>query len=130
VAGEAFKAGELAKARAYASELLEKADLTDHGTAIFYGNQVLGLVCLAEGDVVSAKSHLLESGETVGSPVLGSFGPDMDLAKGLLDAGERTAVLEYLDLCSKFWAMGRDRLTLWKDVIERGGKPEKWPNRW
>jgi tetratricopeptide (TPR) repeat protein len=129
VAGEAFKAGELAKARAYASELLQKADLTDPGTAIFYGNQVLGLVCLAEGDVATAKTHLLESGKTVGSPVLGSFGPDMDLANGLLGAGERVAVLEYLRLCSNFWTMGREKLTLWKDEIERGGTPAKWPSR-
>jgi tetratricopeptide (TPR) repeat protein len=128
-ADEAFKAGDLAKARAYASELLEKADKTHHGTAIFYGNRVLGLVCLAEGDVARAKEHLIASGRTTGSPVLHSFGPDMDLAHGLLQAGERAAVLEYLGLCSVFWGMGAERLAQWNEEIERGGTPAKWPSR-
>jgi hypothetical protein len=128
-AGEAFKAGDLTKARAYASELLEKADLTHRGTAIFYGNQVLGLVCLAEGEIARAKEHLIASGQTTGSPVLHSFGPDMDLAHGLLQAGERAAVLEYLGLCSVFWAMGAERLAAWKTDIEGGRTPAKWPSR-
>jgi hypothetical protein len=89
----------------------------------------MGLVCLAEGDVATAKTHLLESGKTVGSPVLISFGSDMNLAKGLLDAGERSAVLESLELCSIFWEMGKVRLTLWRNEIERGGTAAKWPSR-
>jgi hypothetical protein len=129
LASEAFASGDLIKARTYSSELLEKVDQTDRGTAIFQGNRVMGLVCLAEGDIVKAKDHLIASGYTPGSPVLGSFGPEMDLAKGLLDAGEREAVIEFLRLCSRFWKMGADRLALWNETIELGKTPEGWPSK-
>jgi hypothetical protein len=129
VAREAFNAGDLEKARVYASQLLEDVGDTDRGDAFFHGNQVLGLICMTEGDIAGAREYLIESGKTTGSPVLISFGPDMDLAKGLLDAGERDAVLEYFQLCSKFWEHGGERLALWTEVIERGGTPERWPSR-
>jgi hypothetical protein len=96
----ALEAGEWDKARAYATELLEKE--SGHGPsgrrdeeATHYGNLVLGRLALREGDVAKAKEHLLESANTPGSPVQCSFGPNMALAKEQLERGERGAVVEY-----------------------------------
>jgi hypothetical protein len=80
-------------------------------------------VSLREGDVEKAKLHLLESGKTTGSPNLGSFGPNMSLAKQLLECGEREVVLAYLDLCGRFWERGSARLAEWKDQIAKGETP-------
>ena len=53
---------------------------------------------------------------------LNSFGPNMTLAKELLKKGENEIVLEYCQLCSKFWK--RDRLKQWADVVEEGRVPD------
>ncbi len=122
---------ELAKA-ALAAENFEKADLyanqalrsrrTD-GDAIHDGNMVLGMIAMHQGNVEQAKHYLLESGKSKGSPVLGSFGPKMSLAKALLDKGEREAVLEYLADCRKFWTMGIQRIDDWTAAIKAGRAP-------
>ena len=70
----------------------------------------------------------LESGKTKGSPNLNSFGPNMSLAKELLELGERDAVLEYLDLCGRFWKSGSDSIDQWKEEMARGEIPAFGPN--
>jgi hypothetical protein len=122
--------GDYKKARRYADELLrlsvelyskEKPD--DDGT--HKGNLVLGRLALRDGNVEEAKSHLLKSAMVKGSPVLGSFGPNMTLAKELLEKGEREAVLEYFDLCANFWEFHRDdTLKKWKSQVEAGKIPD------
>lgn len=109
-----------AKAKRYADELLrlsvelfskEKPD--DDST--HKGNIVIGRLTLREGNIEAAKSYLLKSAMVEGSPVLGSFGPNMTLAKELLEKDERAVVLEYFDLCAKFWKQDRDgKLKKWK----------------
>ena len=47
----------------------------------------------------------------------------MMLAKELLEKGEKEIVLEYFQLCSKFWKSGRNRLKQWADVVEKGQVP-------
>ena len=73
-----------------------------------------------------AKKCLLESGRTLGSPQLNSFGPTMVLAKELLEQGERDAVLEYLHLCPKFWKSetAESRLDQWSQAIKEGMVPD------
>src|SRR5258708_19290513 len=93
--------GELDKARSYATDLLAKAALPDYfhrnnGDAIHHGNLVLGRFALKSGDVEKAKEYLLKAGQTSGSPVLCSGGPNMMLAKELLESGEREVVIQYL----------------------------------
>lgn len=79
------------------------------------------------GDLEHAKNYLIKAGETPGSPQLGSFGPNMSLAKELLEVGETAVVLEYIDLCEKFWQpqlramFGADE---WKGQIENGEIPD------
>jgi hypothetical protein len=129
LAEAAFAAGDYSKAHACASELLSKADAGHEGSAIFYGNQVLGRLALAEGDVLRANGLLLASAETTGSPTLCTFGPSMVLARELLDRGQRDVVLRYLERCSSFWEHGAERLARWASAIERGETPDFRPHR-
>jgi TonB family protein len=122
---QALDAGALEKASSYATDLLQLAN--DHkgdwnyGNAIYNGNTVLGLVALRQGNVAEARRYLLESGKTPGSPVLGAFGPDLTLARELLEKGERDAVLEFLTLCKSFWTIGADRLDAMTAGVRKDG---------
>ncbi len=124
----AFAAGELDKAESYANELLAGAagqeESWNYGNAIHHGNLILGRIALAAGNEVLASDHLLAAGRTSGSPQLDSFGPNMTLAKELLEAGEREVVLEYFELCAKFWKMHRGRLESWGSAVAEGGVPQ------
>jgi hypothetical protein len=68
----------------YSRGVPEKAN----GDVVHNGNLVLGIIALDEGRIEEAKWRLLAAGRSTGSPVLGSFGPNMSLAKGLLAKGE------------------------------------------
>jgi hypothetical protein len=124
----AYEAGNLNKAAAYATTLLNKyarsKQSPNYGDAIHYGNLVLGRVALARGNIVRAKAYLLESGKTPGSPHLDSFGPSMILAKELLEKGERRAVIQYFHLCAQFWKDDEGQLKKWEDIVRRGGMPD------
>lgn len=128
VAGAALNSGETVKAELYASELLQSAEKFkkdwNYGNALHKGNVILGRIALQHGDIVSAKQHLLAAGETPGSPQLDSFGPNMTLAKELLEKGERDVVLTYLESCAKFWKMGSDKLSEWRATVKGGGVPD------
>jgi hypothetical protein len=128
LATSTYEAGDTVKAQQYAFELLASADgfkkNWNYGNAVHKGNIVLGRVALGRGDMAGAKEHLLAAGQTPGSPQLNSFGPNMVLAKELLEKGEREVVLAYLDSCAKFWKMGGDQLQSWMATIKGGGVPE------
>ena len=94
-----------------------------YSDATFISNTVLGHIALKNGQLETAKEHLLNAGDVTGSSVLNSFGPGMSLAKELLDRGERETVIKYLDQCSKFWRMDRGSLAKWKTAIENGNTP-------
>ena len=131
LAKAAFAAGELEHARNYATELLQKSASPDlpeffrehNGNAIHYGNLILGRIAFQSGDVEQAKRHLLASAESSGSPNLNSFGPNMSLAKDLLEHGEREVVLAYFQRCAIFWTSGKDQLEEWTAEIKNGVIP-------
>jgi len=52
----------------------------------------------------------------------------MTLAKELLQKGEKDVFLKYLELCSKFWKMRKDRLHKWSVVVKDGKIPDLGPN--
>lgn len=118
----------LDRAESYATELFtaaeQKARDWNYGNAIHESHIVLGRVALARGDIDRSKSHLIEAGKTPGSPQLDTFGPNMSLAKALLQKGETDVVLNYLDLCSVFWEMDRGKLDKWKSRIKNGEVPD------
>lgn len=123
----AFDAGDLQKARAYAELLLREATSQqgswNHGNAVHKGNLILGRIAAAEGRVADAVTFLRAAGETPGSPQLNSFGPNMTLARDLLERGERDAVLAYFEACRVFWKMGGGRLDAWTKEVQAGTIP-------
>ncbi len=124
LASVAFDAGEGESAEAFARQTLESEGVAQpRGDVVFEMNTILGRLAFAADDKDAAVRYLLAAGQTSGSPSLGSFGPDMQLARELLGAGEREAVLEYLKSCKGFWKMGQDRLADWILKIESGKDP-------
>ena len=127
-AKEAFSEGNYSDAQEYANEL---AKLTprfkgnwNYGNAIQDYNLVLGRIALKEGQIQKAKEHLIEAGKSPGSPQMDTFGPNMSLAKDLLEKGENEVVIEYLVLCKSFWEMSDGRLDEWIVII----KADRIPN--
>ena len=128
LAKQAFAADKFKSASRYANELLaaasEKHRDWNYGNAILMGNTVLGRIALRQGQLQAAKAFLLKAGQTPGSPQLNSFGPNMSLAKELVVKGEKDAVIEYFDLCRKFWSMGTEKLDLWTKEVKAGRVPD------
>ena len=126
LAKAAFEAGETEKAKTYADQLLMTANNGaqdwNSRNVVHTGNIILGRLALAAGDIDAAKSYLLEAGKIAGSPQLNSFGPNMQLAKELLETGEKDVVLEYFELCGKFWK--NNKLAHWTASVKGGGIPE------
>ncbi len=124
----AFEAGEYEQAAAYSKEVLRLAaqpDFIDNNAdAIHYGNTVLGRMSLKQGDVAGASAYLLKAAAIKDSPHLQTFGPNMMLAKELLEKGERKSVLEYFDLCSKFWTGDNGKLSQWRTTVQSGEVPD------
>jgi len=124
----AFEAGEMEKAETYANSLLAQASQYkndwNYGNAIHHGNLVLGRIALKSGNVEKAKEYLIKAGKTSGSPQLNSFGPNMALAKELLEKNEREVVIQYFELCGNFWKMEQARLKDWTAVVKEGRIPD------
>lgn len=122
----------LDKAAEFANEALSGAAKYQHdwnyGNAIHKGNLVLGRVALRNNDPDEAKRRLKLAGQTPGSPQLDSFGPNMILAKELLQVGETDAVLEYFKLCEKFWDLDNGSLQRWAAQVLQGEIPDFGPN--
>jgi hypothetical protein len=127
LARTALAAGDLKKAERYANEALVESK---HGVfwwtgdAIHQGNIVLGRLALRGGEVEEAKRYLLLAGKTPGSTSLAAQGPNMALARDLLERGESAAVLQYLEECGSFWDGNRGRLAEWMALIRAGLKPD------
>ena len=128
IAKLSFELGDHDAAERFARMALTVArDYTDdwnYGNAIHDGHMVLGRVALARGKREEAKRRLLLAGQTPGSPQLGSFGPNVSLARDMLDAGELETVLEYFRLCKLFWKSERRPLEKWLVTLEQGGRPD------
>jgi hypothetical protein len=127
LAKAAFDAGDLAKARSYADQLLAMAPQYpkdwNYGNAIYFGHMVLGRVELAQGNTAVAENHLLASAQTPGSPQLDSFGPNTSLAKDLLEKGDTGPVVQYFGLIQNFWKMSRGKPAEWTADVQAGKIP-------
>ena len=133
LAPAALAAKDFAKASSYANELMALGQSQQnkpgfgpsmYGNSTHVGNIVLGQIALANGDLNSAKEHMLSAARISGSPTLSSFGPDMRLAKELIEKGERDTAIAYFDLCAKFWTNDRGKLQQWKDAVAKGSMPD------
>jgi hypothetical protein len=124
----AFELGKLEEARTLATELLDLAPRFrgdwNYGNAIHDGHMVLGRAALREGAIEQAKQELLLAGSTPGSPQLDSFGPNMSLARDMLEAGHSETVIEYYALCGEFWEREDGRLRRWTALAEKDRLPD------
>ena len=127
-AKESFVVGKIEDARKYAQELMALLPKFqgnwNYGNAVQDANLVLGRIAVQGGHVDEAKRHLIAAGNSSGSPQMNSFGPNMSLAKDLLEKGEREVVLEYFELCRKFWEMDNGRLNDWSQEVKAGKIPD------
>jgi hypothetical protein len=127
-AKNALAEGKKADARKYAEELARLAPAYtndwNYGNAIQDANLVLGRLALDEGKIDEAKKRLLASADSNGSPQMNSFGPNVALARDLLEKGEKEVVLEYFARCTKFWKMDGDKLKEWTEAVKKGATPD------
>lgn len=132
MAPKALEMGETEKAKSYAELLLKNAENFqgnwNFGNAVHVANLVLGLIALDENKMDEAKNFLLEAGKTPGSPPLNSFGPNMLLAKELLEKEEFETVSQYLELVGVFWKNHDDDLAAWKEAVKNKQIPNFGPN--
>ncbi|HML18625.1 MAG TPA: TlpA disulfide reductase family protein [Bryobacteraceae bacterium] len=118
-----FDAGDSAAAGKDAEQLLDI--ITVNPTAgnfdqmIHAAETMLGRVKLAQGNRAEAKHHLMESAK-----VKLPGAPKMTLAQDLVDAGERDAVLEYLEACRAFWKFDEGRIDHAEKLIRTQSKPD------
>ena len=123
----AFEAKDFTLANLYANELIQLSaqyeDDWNFGNAIHDGNMVLGRLAAKDGKINLAVKYLHSAGSTPGSPQLNSFGPNMSLANDLLELGETESVIEYFEMCKRFWKMEDGRLDSWAASIKGGGTP-------
>ena len=128
VAKESFAVGKIEDSKYYAEELLvllpKYTGNWNYGNAIQDANIVLGRIAVANGHIEAAKGYLLKAGKSPGSPTMNSFGPNMSLAKDLLEQGESEVVLEYFQLCRSFWDMHHDKLDEWTKAVKGGDIPD------
>ena len=126
-AKESFVVGKTEDAQKYAQELMtllpQFQGNWNYGNAVQDANLVLGRIAVREGRIDDAKRYLLEAGKSPGSPQMDSFGPNMSLAKDLLEKGERQVVLEHFELCRKFWKMHNGQLDQWSQQVKDGKIP-------
>lgn len=135
LAPAALAAGDSKKAEKYARELQSVGDQIKTKSksksaipsyAIHASNIILGLISLDEGNITNAKEYLLAAGQFNGrtDSSLLTWGPNMLLAKKLLEHGERETVIQYFDSCAKFWEKENGRLEKWKNIVNEGGMPD------
>lgn len=131
-AKESFNCNNIEDARKYAQELLElslqfKQDW-NYGNAIHDGNMVLGRIALLDGKLKDAKQFLLMAAKTPGSPQIKTYGPNLSLAKDLLEKGEREIVLKYINLCCDKWLYGSWEKAKLLEDLKNGETPTFGPN--
>ncbi len=128
LANAACEAREDAAAEKYARRLLELAEANpktgNHEDLVHAALTVLGRVALDRGDKQQARERLLESARVKTSPALGTTGPKMTLAQDLVEAGEREAVLQYLDLCRAFWTYDQGKIDHYMKLLKAAGAPD------
>jgi tetratricopeptide (TPR) repeat protein len=127
VSKAAFDAGEHARARIAAEEMF-RISLTDANPAdtLHAAHTILGRLALKEGNIEEAKRCLAAAAEAIVTKA-GVFAPgprELWLAHELLERGERTAVIEYLQRCSAVWQDPWHRADIWTSAIERGEVPD------
>ena len=122
----ALLTGDDAKLGQYAAQLLKEASPDDrmYGDYVHDGHRLLGHAALKAGDVATAKAELAKAGKAPESMMMERVGPQLTLAKALLEKGEKEAVLAYLDQVAALWPAGADAVDGWIAQIQKGETPD------
>lgn len=130
IAVRAELAGEYDQARGYAIEAQEFARRQGKYRIqnLYYGNQVLGLLALQEGDAAAAGRFLLASVAEGGWLQLTAMGPNFLLAQRLTVAREVEPVIRYLERCKDLWPGGESKVVGWLAVLRAGKIPDFSPH--
>ena len=125
-----FQIGKTEEAKQLAFTYLKiaesKKENWNYGNAIHQANIILGKIALQEGLTEEAKEYLKAAGSTPGSPQLNSFGPNMSLAKALIELGETEAAIEFIDSSKQYWKwiFSWRKTRKWKKEIGNGVIPQ------
>ncbi len=90
----------------------------------YFGYFTKGMVALKKGDTDKAVEFLLKSAEAYRFSGSLSNGPNMSLAKALLEAGQKDAVIEFLEKCGKVWQVDQGKSEKWIAEIKDGKTPD------
>ena len=116
-----FEDGDLEHASEMALEALALAQRieveSDQGIPVHIANIVLGRLALLEGDKTSAIAHLHAATQVPIPAQPDWFTPDFNLARTLLEIGEREQVHQYLEECKPIWKQGLPCLQQWQEQI-------------
>jgi beta-lactamase regulating signal transducer with metallopeptidase domain len=127
----------------YATEALKLADEArnhpDYGTAFFNANMILGMAAIAAGDAKSASSYLLKAADAPVTDALRDPIPNArpwrmnwtfpsTLEAALLKAGERDAVVAFLERYSQMTVSDRDRCLEDLALMREGKAPSFFRN--
>lgn len=127
---DAYQKDDLFVVNQLANEYLTLAtdwnDSWNYGNALHQANLYLGLIAMNAREIDKAKDYLIRSGKVPSSPQLKTFGPNMLLAKALLEQGESAIVLDYLERCKSFWGkvFRLGKIRKWKNAIKAGEIPD------
>jgi hypothetical protein len=132
---------EVAKAVVKANELQvmidgmksKHEDIPYYARNVYDINDALGREAFVRGDFKTAGEYLLKAADipagTPGATTLRCAGPNLWLAKSLLDAGYREVVLKFLEECRQFWTQPAEgQLEQWIAAIRSGASPDLLPN--
>jgi hypothetical protein len=128
---EAVWRGKTGDAAAQARDLLAAAARSpndpDYSNAVFFGNMALCNAALHQGDKRAASRYLLAASETPPTERLRYGVIDLSVARHLVDWGERDAVAQFLERCSKFNIERGKDMAEWAAQIRTGVNPDLLP---
>jgi hypothetical protein len=116
------------KARELLALAAQNTNDPEYGNAIFFANLTLGDAALRRGDKREAARSLLAASEAPPTDRLRYGYIDVTLARQLVDWGEREAVAQFLERCSRFNRRGKD-MAEWAAQIRQGINPDLTPYR-
>lgn len=90
----------------------------------YFGYLTKGMVALKKGDTDKSAEFLLKSAEVYRAMNSMAQGPNMSLAKALLEAGRHDEVIEFLNKCGKVWKVDQGKVGKWTAEIKAGKIPD------
>ncbi len=122
----AWYAGDFGQLQIFAADMkqmLKSDPKGNQGSLIFWANTADGLLAVHRGNYREAADCLLKSAETPGSTKLNSFGPNMLLARAVLEHGDKESVLKFFTRCERFWKIGKKQMERWAKDMRLGDMP-------